>query len=198
MAVAKPPAWYRAEQAKPSLSERQHKLSREEQSQYEEEVEEKEANPWEEGQEAGPRASEEFFKTQACLLFFFLVLKSVRLMDNVSFTSRSDQDSLKSKQFSNKFIIIQTSQPMDRNRTRLAGVWLYNFPRAGNTDKLSSLFSSHSPWIQKRRPLFHANIPLKWWRRHLFHVFTTFGWEISQFWKITLFEPFSLVKKAKI
>ena len=75
-----------------------------------------------EGQEAGPRASEEFFKNQACLMFSFLVLKSVRLMANDSLTSRSDQDSLKSKQFSNKFIIIQTSQPMDRNRTRLAGV----------------------------------------------------------------------------
>ena len=143
---------------KPSSSERQHKLSREEQSQYEEEVEVKEANPWVEGQEAGPRASEEFFKNQACLMFFFLVLKSVRLMDNDSFTSRSDQDSLKSKQFSNKFIIIQTSQPMNRNRTRQAGIWLYNFPRAGNTDKLSSLYSSQLPWpIHHTRSLTIAN-----------------------------------------
>ena len=31
-----------------------------------------------------------------------------------------------------------------------------------------------STQIQKRRPLFHANIPPKWWNRYLFHVFTTF------------------------
>ena len=28
---------------------------------------------------------------------------------------------------------------------------------------------------QKRRPLFHANIPPKWWIRHLFHAFPNFG-----------------------
>ena len=35
--------------------------------------------------------------------------------------------------------------------------------------------------IQKRRPLFHANTPPKWRTRHLFHVFATFGSEISKF-----------------
>ena len=29
--------------------------------------------------------------------------------------------------------------------------------------------------IEKRRPLFHANYPQKWWNRHLIYVFTTFG-----------------------
>ena len=38
--------------------------------------------------------------------------------------------------------------------------------------------------IQKRRTLFHANIPPKWWMRHLFYAFTTFGWVISQFWNM--------------
>ena len=35
--------------------------------------------------------------------------------------------------------------------------------------------------IQKLRPLFHANIPPKWWSRHLFHVFTVFGQVLSKF-----------------
>ena len=39
-----------------------------------------------------------------------------------------------------------------------------------------------SAQTKKLRPLFHANIPPKWWSRHLFHVFTTFGWEIIKFW----------------
>ena len=29
--------------------------------------------------------------------------------------------------------------------------------------------------IEKRRPLFHANYPKKWWNGHLFYAFTTFG-----------------------
>ena len=32
---------------------------------------------------------------------------------------------------------------------------------------------------RSRRSLFHANTSPKWWTKHLFHVFTTFGWEIS-------------------
>ena len=32
--------------------------------------------------------------------------------------------------------------------------------------------------IKKRRPLFHANTPPKWWTRYLFHVFTS----KSDFW----------------
>ena len=46
---------------------------------------------------------------------------------------------------------------------------------------------------KKRRPLFHANIPPKWWNRHLFCAFTNFGWEISKFQKLPFldrFEPF--------
>ena len=45
--------------------------------------------------------------------------------------------------------------------------------------------------IEKRRPLFHANIPPKWWIWHLFHVFTTFGWEINKFWILHIFTSFS-------
>ena len=45
--------------------------------------------------------------------------------------------------------------------------------------------------IQKLRPLFHATIPPKWWIRHLFRVFTTFGWEISKFWILLIFTSFS-------
>ena len=43
---------------------------------------------------------------------------------------------------------------------------------------------------QKRRPLFHANIPPKWWIRHLFHAFSNFGWVLSKFWKIAFFGLF--------
>ena len=35
--------------------------------------------------------------------------------------------------------------------------------------------------IQKMRPLFHANIPPKWWSRCLFDSFTTFGRIIGKF-----------------
>ena len=35
--------------------------------------------------------------------------------------------------------------------------------------------------IQNLRPLFHANIPLKWWSRCLFYSFTTFGRVIGKF-----------------
>ena len=34
---------------------------------------------------------------------------------------------------------------------------------------------SLSAQIKKRRPLFHANSPSKWWNRLLFYAFTTFG-----------------------
>ena len=44
--------------------------------------------------------------------------------------------------------------------------------------------------IQKRRPLFHANIPPKWWNRHLFYAFTTFGSDSSQFLNLVLVRPF--------
>ena len=35
--------------------------------------------------------------------------------------------------------------------------------------------------IKKLRPLFHANIPPKWWSRCLFYTFTTFGRVIGKF-----------------
>ena len=35
--------------------------------------------------------------------------------------------------------------------------------------------------IKKLRPLFHANIPPKWWSRCLFYSFTTFGRVIGKF-----------------
>ena len=35
--------------------------------------------------------------------------------------------------------------------------------------------------IKKPRPLFHANIPPKWWSRCLFYSFTTFGRVIGKF-----------------
>ena len=43
----------------------------------------------------------------------------------------------------------------------------------------------------KTETTFHANIPPKWWIRHLFHVFTTFGWEINKFWILHIFTSFS-------
>ena len=43
---------------------------------------------------------------------------------------------------------------------------------------------------KKRRPLFHANIPPKWYTTRLFYAFSTFGWVLSQFWKIVYLEPF--------
>ena len=38
--------------------------------------------------------------------------------------------------------------------------------------------------IKKRRPLFHANTPPKWWTRYLFHVFTSKSdfWPFYWFW----------------
>ena len=40
---------------------------------------------------------------------------------------------------------------------------------------------------EKRRPLFNANIPPKWWITCLFHSFITFGWVLSQFLKFGSF-----------
>ena len=37
------------------------------------------------------------------------------------------------------------------------------------------IFRCPSARIQTLRPLFHANIPPKWWNRCLFYSFTTFG-----------------------
>ena len=50
-------------------------------------------------------------------------------------------------------------------------------------------FSGARKWtssarIKKRRPLFHANTPPKWWTRYLFHVFTSKSdfWPFYWFW----------------
>ena len=40
---------------------------------------------------------------------------------------------------------------------------------------------------KKRRPLFVANYPPKWWITCLFHAFITFGWVLSQFLKFGSF-----------
>ena len=41
-----------------------------------------------------------------------------------------------------------------------------------------------APESKKRRPLFHANTPPKWWTRYLFHVFTSKSdfWPFYWFW----------------
>ena len=36
----------------------------------------------------------------------------------------------------------------------------------------------------------------KWWTRHWFYVFTTFGWEISKFWMLHILASFLVCKKA--
>ena len=43
---------------------------------------------------------------------------------------------------------------------------------------------------KKRRPLFHVNIPPKWWKRHLFPAFITFEWVLSQFYDFANFGHF--------
>ena len=44
--------------------------------------------------------------------------------------------------------------------------------------------------IEKRRQLFHVDIPPKWWKRHLFGPFSNFGWIISKVKKNSLFGQF--------
>ena len=44
--------------------------------------------------------------------------------------------------------------------------------------------------IQNLRPLFHANIPPKWWSRCLFYSFTTFGRVIGKFWILNILSSF--------
>ena len=43
---------------------------------------------------------------------------------------------------------------------------------------------------KKRRPIFVANYPPKWCTARSFYAFSTFGWVLSQFWKIVFQEPF--------
>ena len=46
-------------------------------------------------------------------------------------------------------------------------------------------------WCQKRwRPVFHANVPPKWWNTHLFCAFTTFEKVLSKFGKMANSGPF--------
>ena len=47
-----------------------------------------------------------------------------------------------------------------------------------------------SAQIKKPRPLFHANIPPKWWSRCLFYSFTTFGRVIGKFWILNILSSF--------
>ena len=77
-------------------------------------------------------------------------------------------------------ILIQNWKTHETNvcSTILGGCW---------REKVVSTSSASN---QKRRPLFHANIPPKWWIRHLFHAFSNFGWVLSKFWKIAFFGPF--------
>ena len=50
--------------------------------------------------------------------------------------------------------------------------------------------------IQKLRPLFHANIPPKWWSRCLFYSFTTFGRVIGKFWILNILSSFLQCEKT--
>ena len=57
------------------------------------------------------------------------------------------------------------------------------------------LFSRAKKWHLQRRNLGKdstnlAKHPPKWWGRHLFHVFSIFGWVLSKYRKLMLFEPF--------
>ena len=44
--------------------------------------------------------------------------------------------------------------------------------------------------IQKRRPLFVANYPQKWWNRFLFHMNIIFGQVLGKFWKLRILGSF--------
>ena len=56
--------------------------------------------------------------------------------------------------------------------------WHFQVPKNGTL----------SARIKKRRPLFHANTPPKWWTRYLFHVFTSKSdfWPFYWFWTFWL------------
>ena len=56
----------------------------------------------------------------------------------------------------------------------------FQVPKSGTSDAET----------KKWRPLFNANIPPKWWNRHLFYTFITFGWVLSQFLKNPFFGLF--------
>ena len=59
----------------------------------------------------------------------------------------------------------------------------------------------HFATILKKMPFSHSknggrNTPPKWWTRQLFHVFTTFGWEISKFWILHILASFLECKRG--
>ena len=56
----------------------------------------------------------------------------------------------------------------------------FQVPKSGTSDAET----------KKWRPLFNANIPPKWWNRHLFYAFITFGWVLSQFLHFAFFGQF--------
>ena len=74
----------------------------------------------------------------------------------------------------------------------LAGHWYYvksahfQVPENGTSDAR----------IQKLRPIFHANIPPKWWIRCLFYSFTTFGCVIGKFWILKILSMFLKCEKG--
>ena len=43
----------------------------------------------------------------------------------------------------------------------------------------------------------HANIPLKWWNRHLFSATITFEWDFGQFWILGFWRSFWLILEGK-
>ena len=60
-----------------------------------------------------------------------------------------------------------------------------NFAESARFQVPKNGISDHE--TKKRRPLFVANYPPKWWITCLFHAFITFGWVLSQFLKFGSF-----------
>ena len=80
-----------------------------------------------------------------------------------------------------------------------SGTWspIFGHPKMGTFAKSAHFqVPENGFWsarIKKLRPLFHANIPPKWWSRCLFYSFTTFGRVIGKFWILNILSSFSLV-----
>ena len=64
--------------------------------------------------------------------------------------------------------------------------WHFQVPENGTS----------SARIKKLRPLFHANIPPKWWSRCLFYSFTTFGRVTGKFWILNILSSFLQCEKT--
>ena len=73
----------------------------------------------------------------ASLIVFLFGPAIVISLDQPCFYQKKWPGSLDRNSFLNKFIIIRTSQPMDRNLKRKAGVWLDRRPWAGSYSTLS-------------------------------------------------------------